>query len=114
MGYFVLQGYMSSTQKVVAFTAVSVLCPWGQPLEERIECAYCYNCCISKERKLLVAAVPARREDVLYQVTLWCCCSCCTSQEGINMPALPMALPFFFHLPCLHLVYLGFSEQCRL
>ena len=34
----------------------------GSALEERIECAYHYSCCTSKERKLLVAAAPARRE----------------------------------------------------
>ena len=41
------------------------------------------------------------------------CFGCCISQEGINMSVLAMALWFFFQLPCLHLVYLGFNEQCR-
>ena len=38
---------------------------------------------------------------------------CCTSQERINMLAVPMAPRIFFQLLSSRLAYPGFSKQCK-
>ena len=96
------------------FTAVSWLCLWGQPQEERTRCVYCHHCCFSPGENTVMAAMSARREALCSHVVLCCICYyCCgASQRRVNMSDVSMAPQVFFHPLISLLAYAGLSKHC--
>ena len=110
---------MTSTHKASGITAVyyhGCVC-WVSHERREYSLKTALAAAVSRERRLVTAAVPARSEGVCSYVVLCYgyCYGCCASQKRINMSAVPMASRVFFRPSGLSscLAYPEFSEQCQ-